>query len=127
MPDETENTETTEALKEDTNLQDPAGNLLVDEDEGTGAGEGTGEGEGTGAGEEEVPESDESANIIFIRKELVKDELVVSTPPKSLVDGDKKFKLPSAETQIAGFYHPEADRIVRAFPKLYKPIVQKGS
>lgn len=38
----------------------------------------------------------------------------------------KPIMLPRLEDQKAGFYHPDAARILALYPDRYKPIVEKG-
>jgi len=66
-------------------------------------------------------------NIIFIAKRDSKGKFVDSDPPAQITDGRDTFKLPSAKDQLTGFYHENASQIVRAFPKLYKPLKPKGA
>jgi hypothetical protein len=69
----------------------------------------------------------ESNNLVFVGKRTDReDERVFREPPAKLTDGRDVFKMPDAETQLAGFYHKDAARIARVFPKLYKRIAEKG-
>lgn len=71
-------------------------------------------------------QAETSPNIIFVGKVESKGELIDAVPPKSIQDGREKIKLPSADEQLAGFYHPKAAQIIRAFPS-YKAFVKKGA
>jgi len=60
-------------------------------------------------------------NIIFIRKVESKGETVDAEPPDFIVEpGGMKIKLPSADEQLAGFYHEKAGQIIQAMPKSFK-------
>ena len=58
-------------------------------------------------------------NIKFIGKKRVNGELVCGDPPASVTDGRHTDELPTPAEQKAGFYHPDASRIIRAFPSLF--------
>lgn len=54
-------------------------------------------------------------NIAFVGK---------NHPPIEFVtDGENLIQLPAG--QSAPFYHPDAARIIRLLPELYKPVVKK--
>lgn len=70
-------------------------------------------------------------NIQFVGKKSVKNaegkyEDVYATPPKSVTLAGKKYKLPKADEQTAGFYHKDATKIKRALPEQFKTPVSKG-
>ncbi len=77
--------------------------------------------------EAESKEQLESPNIIFIGKRMLNGELIAADPPKMLANGNNTYKLPDAQTQLAGFYHKNAGRIVHAFPEYYKTFKKKGA
>ena len=63
----------------------------------------------------EAVESDER-NIIYVG----------DGEPATGYHGAFEIELPDAETQRRGFYHADASRIIRHFPKKYKKFVRKG-
>lgn len=68
-------------------------------------------------------------NIIFIgRKMDVKTEKMIDAePPTAIHTVGMNIKLPSAAEQRKGFYHEDANRIIREMPDLYKPLIPKGA
>lgn len=70
-------------------------------------------------------------NIVFVRRERVyrdgQEEHVPAEAPRTIRDGDRVFELPDSKTQRDGFYHPEAARLIRAFPDSYKAYTEKGA
>lgn len=58
------------------------------------------------------------ANIKFVGKEI--------ESPKQIRDGKNIIHLPKAEEQLKGFFHKNADDIIRQFPMLYKRPVDKN-
>ncbi|MBX3266421.1 MAG: hypothetical protein KF831_06910 [Acidobacteria bacterium] len=70
-------------------------------------------------------------NIVFVRRERVyrdgQEEQVPAEAPRTIRDGDRLFELPDSKTQQDGFYHPEAARLIRAFPGSYKAFTEKGA
>lgn len=70
-------------------------------------------------------------NIRYVRRKLQLDKktgAIAVQPvgpdnvPTYRKDGEMEFKLPSGEAQIAGFHHPDAVRLMRAWPKDFKRI-----
>lgn len=46
-------------------------------------------------------------------------------PVERIIDGDVEIVMPAVSVQNAsGFYHAEAERIIRTFPQLYKRFEQ---
>lgn len=68
----------------------------------------------------------ESPNIVFVGKRNLHGKNVEDEAPRELRDGLSKFRLPTDEEQKAGFYHKDANQIIRAFPHMYKQFVKKG-
>lgn len=70
-------------------------------------------------------------NIVFVRRERIyrggKEEQVLAEAPRTIRDGDRVFELPDSGTQQGGFYHPDAARLIRAFPDSYKAFTEKGA
>jgi hypothetical protein len=69
-------------------------------------------------------------NVIFVGKKKEGGKLVGIEDPELVPtwrrDGSVQFKLPSGEEQLAGFYHPEAARLISAFPADFKTFRKKG-
>lgn len=59
-------------------------------------------------------------NIKFVGKKRLNGELVCGDPPASVRDAYHIFEMPDPDQQKAGFFHPKAKRIIRAFPNLYQ-------
>ncbi len=70
---------------------------------------------------------DSLPNVIFVGKVESKGETVDAIPPKNIQDGRDKITLPDADAQLAGFYHKDAARIIKAMPKAYKAFKPKGA
>lgn len=71
---------------------------------------------------EAVANADQPRNIIFVRRSGGE----AAEAPRVIRDGGTVIELPDTDTQRAGFYHPQAARLIRAFPKSYKAFVEKG-
>jgi len=75
----------------------------------------------------EVEDHATDPNIVFVGRRHLHGEIVEMDAPASLRDGMTEFvDLPDSGSQKRGFYHPDANRIIRAFPQLYKSFVKKG-
>lgn len=59
-------------------------------------------------------------NIAFIGEKIGRE------PITKFNDGMKLVTMPPVEEQLKPFFHKEAPRIVRLWPKLYKSYVAKG-
>lgn len=77
----------------------------------------------------------EVPNIQYVGKKLVLNkvtgkETLELRPAEEIAqwyrDGNETFKLPSGEEQLKGFYHKDADQLIRAFSKDFKRPVKKG-
>lgn len=66
-------------------------------------------------------------NIIFIGKRMVNGELIPDEPFNALHTVHGGYKLPDAETQLAGFYHEHAKAIIKEWPQYYKEFKKKGA
>ena len=66
-------------------------------------------------------------NIKFVgtRSRNGKEERMTEAPPQ-LIGSEVYDDLPSSEEQLDGFYYERASKLRRDFPKLYKPIIDKG-
>lgn len=73
------------------------------------------------------PADQPEKNIIFVGRRSTPTGVNPGIPPKTVTDGATSFVMPDAAEQLAGFYHAEAARIIRAFPKLYKSFISKGA
>jgi hypothetical protein len=81
----------------------------------------------TSAAPDEIENHDFQPNIVFVGRRELHGETAEMDAPKSLRDGITEFvDLPDSDSQKRGFYHPDANRIIRAFPRLYKSFVKKG-
>lgn len=76
-----------------------------------------------------------SPNIKYVGKSRIVNKKtgvleLVSSPPERIptlrFDGMKRFDLPDGKTQLAGFYHEQAMDLIKAWPKDFKPIIEKG-
>jgi hypothetical protein len=81
------------------------------------------------ATKKKVTEEDGAPNVQYVRRrrQLNKETgkmkvtpVAAEDVPTFRKDGEMEFKLPSGEEQLKGFYHPEAARLMRAWPKDFK-------
>jgi hypothetical protein len=69
-------------------------------------------------------DSPQQPNVKFVgRDREVYGKTVKAEPFERVTDGTHVVELPPAEEQCAGFFHPEAARLVRLHPSLYKFMV----
>ncbi|HEV2863019.1 MAG TPA: hypothetical protein VGX48_18535 [Pyrinomonadaceae bacterium] len=63
-------------------------------------------------------------NVKFVGRERQEYGKTIRPEPfERVTDGGHEIELPPAEAQRAGFFHPDAARLVRLHPSLYKFMV----
>ncbi len=95
--------------------------------------------EESGETEEEKPAVEEEVkepNVQYVGKKRLKDKqtgevtetimMPADEVPTLRINGDRRFELPSGEEQLAGFYHPDAAFLRKAYPDQFKRPVKKG-
>ena len=79
-----------------------------------------------------VKSADQTLTIQFVgrRREIDKrtgkEKLIVREAPTKRVNGQRVFDLPSDEDQKKGFSHPDAELLLRLYPKDFKIKSPKG-
>ncbi len=71
---------------------------------------------------DEIPEP----NVIFVGKRWTGGEWKTKMPPPFIITAEKRIDLPDAETQQKGFFHPDAELLIKSFPADYKQFIKKG-